>query len=134
MYVLAGRPAFALPCVGVHRSTSLMSSSLLLQQGPACLVHLTWIAFMMGGRWPYSWCFLKQFNIVEFPSMREFKLSKLLLYAWNYSEFDCAFKFCMVHLGMIENDVYNRNLPASFFFPRILLERILKIELTAYLC
>ena len=31
MYVLAGRPAFARPYVAVHRSTSLMSSSLLLQ-------------------------------------------------------------------------------------------------------
>ena len=27
MYVCAGRPAFARPCVGVHKSTSLMSSS-----------------------------------------------------------------------------------------------------------
>ena len=58
MYVLAGRPAFARPYVGVHRSTSLMSSSLLLQQCPACLVRLTWIVFMMGSRWPYSWCFV----------------------------------------------------------------------------
>ena len=41
---------------GVHKSTSLMSSSLLLQQCPACLVHLTWIVFVIGGRWPYSWC------------------------------------------------------------------------------
>ena len=41
---------------GVHWSTSLMSSSLFLQQCPACLVHLTWIVFVMGGRWPYSWC------------------------------------------------------------------------------
>ena len=56
MYVRAGCPAFARPCVGVHKSTSLMSSSLLLQQCPACLVHLTWIVFVMGGRWPYSWC------------------------------------------------------------------------------
>ena len=56
MYVRAGRPAFARPYVGVHRSTSLMSSSLLLQQCPACLVRLTWMVFMMGGRWPYSWC------------------------------------------------------------------------------
>ena len=38
MYVRAGRPAFARPYMGVHRSTSLMSSSLLLQQCPACLV------------------------------------------------------------------------------------------------
>ena len=56
MYVRAGRPAFAWPYVGVHRSTSLMSSSLLLQQCPACLVRLTCIVFVMGGKWPYSWC------------------------------------------------------------------------------
>ena len=56
MYVRAGRPAFSRPYVGVHRSTSLMSSSLLLQQCPACLVRLPWLVFVMGGRWPYSWC------------------------------------------------------------------------------
>ena len=56
MYVRAGRPAFARPYVGVHKSTSLMSSSLLLQQCPVCLVRLTWIVFVIGGRWPYSWC------------------------------------------------------------------------------
>ena len=54
MYVRAGLPAFAWSYAGVHRSTSLMSSSLLLQQCPACLVCLAWIVFMMGGRWPYS--------------------------------------------------------------------------------
>ena len=63
---------------GVHRSTSLMSSSLLLQQCPACLVCLTWRVFMMRGRWPYSWyfvgcCLLDLFNIacsilVQLPS------------------------------------------------------------------
>ena len=82
MYVQAGRPAFARPYVGVHRSTSLMSSTLLLQQCRACLVRLTWIVFVMGstwplaaalwgtasrncsiffemgGRWPYRWCFV----------------------------------------------------------------------------
>ena len=41
MYVRAGRPAFVRPYAGVHKSTSLMSSSLLLQQCPACLVRLT---------------------------------------------------------------------------------------------
>ena len=56
MYVRAGRPAFARPYAGVHRSTSLMSSSLLLQQSPACLLRLTWIVFVMGSWWPYSWC------------------------------------------------------------------------------
>ena len=54
MYVRAGRPAFARPYVGVYRSTSLISSSLILQQCPACLVRLTWIVFVMGGSWPYS--------------------------------------------------------------------------------
>ena len=54
MYVRAGRPAFARPYVGVHRSTSLMSSSLLLQQCPACLVSLIWIVFVIGGRWLYE--------------------------------------------------------------------------------
>ena len=58
MYVRAGHPAFVRPYEGVHRSTSLMSSSPLLQQCPACLVHLTWIVFMMGGKWLYSWCFV----------------------------------------------------------------------------
>ena len=56
MYVRAGRPAFSWPWVGVHKSTSLMSSSLLLQQCPACLVRLTWIVFVIRGWWPYSWC------------------------------------------------------------------------------
>ena len=58
MYVRAGRPAFARPCEGVHRSTSLMRSSLLLQQCPTCLVRLTLIVFVLGGRWLYSWCFV----------------------------------------------------------------------------
>ena len=56
MYDRAGHLAFAWTYAGVHRSTSLMSLSLLLQQCPACLVRLTWIVFMMGGRWPYSRC------------------------------------------------------------------------------
>ena len=59
MYVRAGHPAFAWLYGGVHRSTSLMSLSLLLQQCPACLVCLTWIVFVMGGRWPYSWCLVR---------------------------------------------------------------------------
>ena len=55
---------------GVHRSTSLMSSSLLLQQCPACLVRVTWIVFVMGGMWPYSWglvgcCRQDLFNIAR---------------------------------------------------------------------
>ena len=55
MKVRAGRPAFAWSYVGVHSSTSLTSSTLLLQQCPACLARLTCIVFVMGSRWPYSW-------------------------------------------------------------------------------
>ena len=55
MYVRAGCPAFAWPYARVHRSTSLMSSSLLLQQCLACLARLTCIVFVMGGKWPYGW-------------------------------------------------------------------------------
>ena len=56
MYIRACRPALAWQYTGVHRSTSLMSSSLLLQQCSECLVRVTCIVFVMGGRWPYSWC------------------------------------------------------------------------------
>ena len=68
--VLASHPAFACPCEGVHRSMSLMSSSLLRQQCPTCLVHLTRIVFIMGGRWPYSCrfvgcCLQDLFNIAH---------------------------------------------------------------------
>ena len=51
MHVRASRPAFAWPYARVHRSTSLMSSSLLLQQCPACLARLTCIVFVMGDKW-----------------------------------------------------------------------------------
>ena len=36
-----------------------MSSSLLFKQCLACLVRLTLMVFVMGGRWPYSWCFVE---------------------------------------------------------------------------
>ena len=55
--VLAGCPAFAHPCEEAHWSISLISS-LLLQQCPTCLVRLTVIVFVMGGRWLYSCCFV----------------------------------------------------------------------------
>ena len=35
-----------------------MSSSLLLQQCPACLVRLILLVFLMDGRWPHSCCFV----------------------------------------------------------------------------
>ena len=47
-----GRSVFAWPCDGAHKSTSLISLTLLLQQCPVYLVHLILIVFMMGSRWP----------------------------------------------------------------------------------
>ena len=44
------------PCEGVLRGISLMSSSLLQQQCLVCLVCLTLIVFVMGGKWPYRTC------------------------------------------------------------------------------
>ncbi len=38
--------------------TSLMSSSLLLQQGVACSVRFTLVVFEMGAKWPYSRTFV----------------------------------------------------------------------------
>ena len=55
MYVRAGRPAFAWPYVGFHRSTSLMNSSLLLKQSSACLIRQTWIVFVIGGWLSIIW-------------------------------------------------------------------------------
>ena len=55
-------------CEGIHWSTSLMSSSLLLQQCPVCLVRLILIVFVMCGRWPYSCCLVGcclHFNIAR---------------------------------------------------------------------
>ena len=68
--VLAGRSAFVRPCEGVYRSMSRMSPSLLLQQCPTCVVHLTGVVFLMGGRWLYSCsfagsCLQDLFNIIR---------------------------------------------------------------------
>ena len=80
MYVRAGRPAFAWPYAGVHRSTSLMSLSLLLQQYLACLVRLTCIVFVMGGKWPYSWCLVRKQLLVKLQDyeMKSFFLKHLV--------------------------------------------------------
>ena len=42
-------------CEGVYRSTSLMSSSQLLQQMSGCIIL---IIFVIGSWWPYSCCFV----------------------------------------------------------------------------
>ena len=90
MYVWAGHPAFARTYVGVHRSLSLLH-----QQCPACLVHLTWIVIMMGGRWLYSWCLVgsccqssvlnKSFIFFRFSNMTHGMLSHARM-SWTERE------------------------------------------------
>ena len=82
MYVRACCPAFARPCVGVNKSTSLMSSSLLLQQCPACLVRLTWIVFVIGGRWPYSWCLVGCYHQDLFKIARSILILNIYDLVW----------------------------------------------------
>ena len=51
--VLASPPTLARLCEGVHRSTLLMSFSLLLQLYLTWLVCLIWTVFERCGRWSY---------------------------------------------------------------------------------
>ena len=58
-----------------------MSSSLLLQQCSACLVRLTCIVFVMGGKWPYSWCLVGVLSpgLVQYCSQHSCVIAVLLL-------------------------------------------------------
>ena len=62
---VATSPYRSLPLAGLqgynpypHIAAVCMFEPLLLQQCPVCLVRLAWIVFVMGGWWPYSWCFV----------------------------------------------------------------------------
>ena len=120
MYVRAGRPAFARPCMGLHKSTSLMSSSLLLQQCPACLLRLTRIVFVIGGRWPYSWC------LVGCCRQDLFKIARSILVQLLSSIFSS--RFVRVHVVHPYSSISMRPLPGrncvSFYFNLILYKRL----------
>ena len=102
MYVRAGRPTFARPYVGAHRSTSLMSSSLLLQQCPVGLLRLTWIVSVVGGRWPYSWRFVGVFppGLVQYCSQHSIVIAVYLhiyiyIYIYVYIFDVCIYIVCI---------------------------------------
>ena len=75
-----------------------MSSSLLLQQCSACLLHLIWMVFVMGVRWPHSCCFVgcciqESFSIagsilVQLPSRFFFKRFVSVHVVHPYSSMD----------------------------------------------
>ena len=102
-YVLTGRPAFARPYVEVHWSTSLMSSSLLLQQWPVCLVRLIWIVFMIGGRWPLSWCFVGCCRQDLFKVLNEWIAIKFVVKNYIYLKinFNLVFNSIICHVNCI---------------------------------
>ena len=78
------RAAFAKICEGVHWSMLHMSSSLLLQQCPACLIRLTWIVFVMDGNWPYSCCTVLPLWSVQLSSQHFWVIAvKLFLHTFN---------------------------------------------------
>ena len=105
MSVRAGRLAFARPYVEVHRSTSLMSSSLLLHQCPACLVRLTWIVFVMGGRWPYNWC------LVGCCRQDLFNIARSILVELPSS----FFSSCFVTVNLFQVLLFNTNNPIQHY-------------------
>ena len=55
---LVGEPTLACLHEGNHWRMSLVSSFLLHQQCPTCLVHSISLIFELGGRWPYRCCFV----------------------------------------------------------------------------
>ena len=74
-----------------------MSSSLLFQQCPACLVRLTWIVFVMGCRWPYSCCFVgccfqDLFNIAHSISVIAIKLFLHVVHPYSSIDTTTAWK------------------------------------------
>ena len=85
---LAGLPAFARPCEGIHSSMSLMSSSLLFQQCPTCLVRLTCLAFVVCGKW----LLLCE---VQLPGL--FNITRSIL-VWLPSSF---FSICLVSVHVV---------------------------------
>ena len=56
-WVLVGRPTHARPCEGVHRKTSLMSSSLLLHWCSSYFFRRIWMVLEMWAWWLYCCCF-----------------------------------------------------------------------------
>ena len=67
-----------------------MNSSLLLRQCSACLIRLTLIVFVMGGKWPYS-CFIVECYLEDL-----FNISRCILVWLPSSVF--SIQFVKVHV------------------------------------
>ena len=97
----SGRLTLVYICVVVHRRTLLMSSSLLLQQRPACLARLTWMACSMeGGRTKYCFqdLFKRAHSILGFSTRVSWKSR------W------CNYKILLTQLGRCNNKSIHFNI------------------------
>ena len=79
---------------GGHRRTSLMSLSL---QYPACLVRLIWKVLEIGGRWPYSCCFLG----CCFPGL--FSIAHSILLQFHLAFSSVHFVNVLLYQGVVES-------------------------------
>ena len=57
-HVIVSRPTLTSPHDGINCRTSLITSSLVLQQFFTCLVRLIWMALEVRIKGPYSYCFV----------------------------------------------------------------------------
>ena len=60
-----------------------MRSSLLLQQCSTCLIRLTWVVFVMGGMWPYSWFRRAQVQTLNKPVCISYPKNALIMKGMN---------------------------------------------------
>ena len=100
-----------------------MNSSLLLQQCPVCLARLTWIVFVMGGRCPYSLCFVGYwlqdlFNIAR--NILEYLLSSFFSSRFvsvqvvhTYSSIDMAAAWKKLHFILLVNSDFHMTVSSS---------------------
>ena len=114
---------------------SFISSSLLLQQCPACLIHLIWMVLEMGNRWLYSCsfvgcCFRDSFNIacsilVQFPSsFFSIRLASVyVVHPYNRIDMTAAWKkFCFILLHKSDfHMIDNQSIAVHAFASHILM-------------
>ena len=102
---LVDHPTFVRPCEGVHWKSLIMTSSLLLQLCPACFVNLIWIILDIGGRWPYSCCFVRSFFysiLVQFLS-RFFSICLVSVHVIHpYNRIDATTAWKKLHFILLD--------------------------------
>ena len=87
---------------------SVMSSSLFLEQCPACLVRLIWIVLEIEGKLPYKYCF------VGCCFQRLFKIARSILLQFPSSFFSMHFvSYINLGSGRVDTAVWMHYLDAN---------------------